>query len=180
MWTHAIHNCVPVRIIHARDLSNSSITLTSKDHTRLFSRFRLVSNKIRPACVAPHVIETEKKKSYQVPTTDSQIPTKKMKYFNEKSKVTILTYMHMMSYIIHMIYEYEYFRSAPPPVTKSSTKDHTASLFCFIQRTTSMYVSYEFALKIPGTRAPDGRGPEAPARPPLRTCLLYTSPSPRD
>ena len=53
MWPHAIHSCVPGRIIHARDMSNSSITLTSKGHTRLFSRFRLVSNKIRPACVAP-------------------------------------------------------------------------------------------------------------------------------
>ena len=136
MWPHAIQNCVAVRIIHARYLSNSSITLTSKGHTRLFLRFCLVSNIIRPACVAPHVIETEKK---IVPTTDYQVPTKKMKYFNEKSKVTILTYIHMISY------EYEYFGSARTPVTKSSTRDHTASLFCFIQRTTSMYVSYEYA-----------------------------------
>ena len=134
---HALHNCVPVRIIHARDLSNSSISLTSKGHTRLFSRFRVVSNKIRPACVAPHVIETEKK---VVPTTDYQVPTKKMNYFNDKSKETILTYIHMISY------EYEYFGSARTPVTKSSTRDHTASsLFCFIQRTTSMYVSYKYA-----------------------------------
>ena len=50
------HNCVPVRIFHGRDLSNSSIILTSKGHTRMCSRFRLVSNKIRPTCVAPHVI----------------------------------------------------------------------------------------------------------------------------
>ena len=49
-------DCAPVRIIHARDLPNSSNTLTSKGHTRLLSRFRLVSNTIRPACVAPHVI----------------------------------------------------------------------------------------------------------------------------
>ena len=136
MWPHAIHNCVPVIIIHAHDLSNSSITLTSKRHTRLFSRFRSVSNKIRPACVAPHVIKTEKK---IVPTTDYQVPTKKTNYFHEKSKVTILTYIHMMSY------EYEYFRSARTPISKSSTRDYSASLFFFIQRTTSMYVSYEYA-----------------------------------
>ena len=72
VWPHAIHNCVPVRIIHARDLSNSSMTLTSKGHTRLFSRFRLVSNKIRPACVSPLVIETEEKNrtDYRLPGTD--------------------------------------------------------------------------------------------------------------
>ena len=66
-----------------------------------------------------------------VPTTDYQVPTYRLKkwntYFNEKSKVTILTYIHMISY------EYEYFGSARTPVTKSSTRDHTASLFCFIQ-----------------------------------------------
>ena len=111
MWPHAFHNCVPVRIIHARDLSNSIITLTSNGQTWLFSRFRLVSNKIRPACVAPQVIETEKKKKT---TTEYQLPTKKMKYFNKKSKVTILTYIHMGSF------EYEYFGSARTPVTKSS------------------------------------------------------------
>ena len=31
-------------------------------------------------------------------------------------------------------YEYEYFGSARIPATKSSTRDHIASLFCFIQR----------------------------------------------
>ena len=72
VWPHAIQNCVAVRIIHARYLSNSSITLTSKGRTRLFSCFRLVLNKIRPACVAPHVIETEKKNDtdYRLPGTD--------------------------------------------------------------------------------------------------------------
>ena len=49
-----------------------------------------------------------------------------MKYFNEKSKVIILTYIQIISY------EYEYFGSARTLVTKS-TRDHTASLFCFIQ-----------------------------------------------
>ena len=29
-------------------------------------------------------------------------------------------------------HEYEYFGSARTPVTKSSTRDHTATLFCFI------------------------------------------------
>ena len=29
--------------------------------------------------------------------------------------------------------EYEYFESAHTPATKSSTRDHTASLFCFIR-----------------------------------------------
>ena len=72
-----------------------------------------------------------------VPTTDYQVLTKKMKDFVEKSKVTILTYINMISY------EYEYFGSARTPATKSSTRDHTASLFCFIQRTTSVYVLYE-------------------------------------
>ena len=129
MWPHAIHNCVPVRIIHARDLSNSSITLTSKGHTRLFSRFRLVSKTIRPACVAPHVTETEKKivPTYRLPGT--HVPMKKMKYvFQWKMKSNLLTYIHMISY------EYEYFGSARTPVTKSSTRDHTASLFCFHTR----------------------------------------------
>ena len=129
MWPHAIDNCVPVRIIHARNLSNSSITLISKGHTRLFSRFRSVSSKIRPACVAPHVIETEKK---IVPTTDYQVPTKKMEYFNEKSKVTILTYIHMISY------EYEYFGSARTPATKRSTRDHT--VFVLLHKTYNKYV----------------------------------------
>ena len=62
-----------------------------------------------------------------VPTSDYQVPTKRRKYFNEKSKLTILMYIHMISY------EYEYFGSARTPATKSSTRDHTASLFCFIQ-----------------------------------------------
>ena len=97
LWRHAVHNCVPVRIIHARYLSNSSITLTLKGHTRLFSRFRLVSNTIRPACVAPHVIETEKKNR-----TDYQAPTKKMRYFNEKSRGTVVTYIHTTYDIIYM------------------------------------------------------------------------------
>ena len=44
-------------------------------------------------------------------------------------------------------YEDEYFESARTPVTKYSTRDHTASLFCFTQRTTSMYVAYENAWK---------------------------------
>ena len=51
------------------------------------------------------------------------VPTKKMKYFNQNSKVKNLTsYIHILSY------EYEYFGSARTPVTKSSTRDHTASL----------------------------------------------------
>ena len=70
------------------------------------------------------------------------ILTKKMKQFNEKSKVIILTYMHMISY------EYENFGSVRTPVTKSSTRDRTESLFSFIQRTTSMCVSYEYGWKI--------------------------------
>ena len=48
-------------------------------------------------------------------------------------------------------YEYEYFGSARTPVTKSSTRDYTASLFCFIQRTTSRYASYKYDCEIPGT-----------------------------
>ena len=36
------------------------------------------------------------------------------------------------------------------PLTKSSTRGHTASLFCFTQRTTMMYVPFEYAWKIPG------------------------------
>ena len=31
-----------------------------------------------------------------VPTSDYQVPTKKMQYFNEKSKVTILMYIQMI------------------------------------------------------------------------------------
>ena len=69
-----------------------------------------------------------KPKKKNIPTTDYQVPTKKMKYFNEKSRVTSLMYIHMISY------EYEYFGSARTPVTKSSTRDHTASLFCFHTR----------------------------------------------
>ena len=131
MWPHALHNCVPVRIIHARDLSNSSITPTSKGHTRLFSRFRLVSNKIRPACVAPHVIETEKN---IVPTTHYQVTTEKMKYFNEKSKVTILTHTHMI------LYEYEYFGSALTPVTKSSIYKRPHRILALLHTTYDEYV----------------------------------------
>ena len=53
-----------------------------------------------------------------------EVPTKKMKYFNEKSKVTVLTYIP-----VHMVsYEYEYFGSARTPVTKSSTRDHTVAI----------------------------------------------------
>ena len=52
------------------------------------------------ACVAPHVIETENK---IVPTTDYQVATKKMKHFNKKLKVTVLSHIRMISY------EYEYF-----------------------------------------------------------------------
>ena len=92
-----------------------------------FCIIRLVSNKIQPACVAPHVIETEKRNraDYRLPGTD--VPTKKMKYvFQWKIKVTIITCIHMISY------EYEYFGSARTSVTKSSTRDHIASLFCFI------------------------------------------------
>ena len=57
---------------NSRSRSNSSITLTSKGHTRLCSHFRLVSNRIRPACVASHVIETEKQNRtvYRLPRTD--------------------------------------------------------------------------------------------------------------
>ena len=61
-----------------------------------------------------------------VPTTDYQVPTKTMKYFNQKSKVKIITYIHLMSY------EYECFGSARTPVTKSCTSDPIASLICFI------------------------------------------------
>ena len=86
MWPHAIHNCVPVGIIPPRDVSNSSITLAWKGHTRLFSRFRLVSNQIRPACVAPHVIETEKR---SVPTTDYQVPS--TQFLFERSEFLIAT-----------------------------------------------------------------------------------------
>ena len=127
MWSHAIHNLLCTRKNNpcslAICLTNSIITLTSKGHTLLFSRFRLISNKIRPAWVAPHVIETEKKNR-----TDYQVSTYRLKkwntYFNEKSKVTVLTYIHMISY------EYEYFRSTRTLVTKSSTIDHNAHL-CF-------------------------------------------------
>ena len=72
-------------------------------------------------------------------TSDYQVLTKKMYFFNEKSKVTFLTYIRMIPY------EYEHFGIARTPVNKSSTSDHTASSFCFIQRTASMYVSYEYA-----------------------------------
>ena len=68
------------------------------------------------------VIETEKK---IVPTTRYRLQ-KWNTFFNEKSNVTILTY-------IRISYEYEYFGSARTPVTKSSTRDHTASLICFTQ-----------------------------------------------
>ena len=99
MWPHAIHNRVPVRIIHASDLSNSSITLTTIGHTRLFARFRLASNKVRSASVAPHAIELEQKNGtdYRLPGTD--VPTKKMKHvFQWKSKVTNITYTHILWY----------------------------------------------------------------------------------
>ena len=139
VWPHAIHNCVPVRIILGRDLSNSSITLTSKGYTRLFSRFHVFAwyRTKSDRHVLRRMLLNPKKKI--VPTTDYRVLTKKMKDFIEKSKVTILTYINMISY------EYEYFGSARTPDTKSSTRDHTASLFCVMQRTTSMYVSYEYA-----------------------------------
>ena len=140
VWPHAIHNCLSVRIIHARDLSNSSITLTSKGHTRLFSHFPLVSNKIRPVCVAPHVIETEKIKAWRLPTVRYRLKKWHISMKNQKQKSS-RTYsgVHIISY------QYEYFWSARTPVTKSNTRDHTASLFCFIQRTTSINVSYEYS-----------------------------------
>ena len=64
-----------------------------------------------------------KKKSYRLPTTKYRL---KNEIF-ERSNVTILTYIHMISF------EYEYFGSERTPETSSSTRHHTASLFCFIQ-----------------------------------------------
>ena len=131
MWPHGTHNCVPVRIIHARDLSNSSITLmTSKGHTphAAVFKFSLGIEQIRPACIAPHGIETENK---FVPTTRCRRPCKIMKYVSQSKikNVTILTYIRMISS------EYEYFGSARTPVTKSSiyTREHTPPLFCLVQ-----------------------------------------------
>ena len=49
-------------------------------------------------------------------------------------------------------HEYEYFASARTPVTKSSARDHTASLFCFIQRTTSTYHTSTRVKHLPGAR----------------------------
>ena len=65
-----------------------------------------------------------------VRTTDHQVPTKKIKYVFQwkiKSNNPHVSYIHMISH------EYEYFGSARTPVTKSSTRYHTESLFCFIQ-----------------------------------------------
>ena len=90
-----------------------------------------------------------KPKKKIVPTTDYQVPTYRLKkwntYFNEKSKVTILTYIHMISY------EYEYFGSARTPATESSTNYHTASLFCFMQdrsipRSLQRWVSMKYSI----------------------------------
>ena len=66
------------------------------------------------------LLEPEKKRTDY---TDYQVPTKKMKYqggtyFNEKSKVTILTYIHTISY------KYEYFGSGRTPVTNSRMVVH--------------------------------------------------------
>ena len=52
----------------------------TKDRSRVFYVLSLL-NKIRLACVAPHVIETGKQ---IVQTTNYQVPTKKIKHFNEK------------------------------------------------------------------------------------------------
>ena len=80
-----------------------------------------------------------------VPGTDYRSPGTDLK--NEKFKWKIeRNNPHVHTYDIY-IYEYEYFGSARTPVTKSSTRDHTASLFYFLQRTTSLYVSREYAWK---------------------------------
>ena len=63
--------------------------------------------------------------TYRVPDTD--VPTKNMYYvFQWKAKVPILTdiWYHMST---------STYESARTPVIKSSTIDHTASFFCFIQ-----------------------------------------------
>ena len=75
-----------------------------------------------------------------VPTTDYHTDWKNEIF---QSNARILTYIHVISY------EYGYYGSSRTSVTKVSTRDHTASLFCFVQRTTSMYVSYEYARKYP-------------------------------
>ena len=70
-----------------------------------------------------------KPKQKIVPTTDYEVPTKKIKYVCRWKIKSNNPHVH-----IHTIsYEYECLGSARTPVTKSSTRDHTASLFCFIQ-----------------------------------------------
>ena len=69
-----------------------------------------------------------KKKSYPLPTT-YQVPTKTMNYvFQWKIKSND---PHVQTYDI--IWARVRWISTRTPVTKSSTRDHTASLFCFIQ-----------------------------------------------
>ena len=91
VWPHAVHNCVPVRIIHACDLSNSSITLTSKGHTRLVHVFAWYPTKSDRHVLRRMLLKPKYKcTDYRLLGTD-----KKKKHFSDKSKVTILTNIHM-------------------------------------------------------------------------------------
>ena len=66
---------------------------------------------------------------YRLPGTD--VPTKKIKCVFQRKMNSNNPHVHIYD-IIHRC-EYEYFGSARTSVTKSSTRDNTASLLCFIQ-----------------------------------------------
>ena len=76
-------------------------------------------------------------------STDYQVPTKKMKYFNEKSKVTILTYISC-----DIICEYENFGSARTPVIKSSTSKYKRPHRIFVLLHTT-YDEYVRIIRVP-------------------------------
>ena len=76
VWPHAINYCVPQSFMLVICLTGPSPWPRKATHGGFWpflSHFRLVSNKIRPAYVAPQVIETEKQ---ILPTTVYQAPTK--------------------------------------------------------------------------------------------------------
>ena len=124
MWPHAIHNCKPIRIIHARDLTAASARPRKATHGcfHVFAWYRTKSDE--------HVLRRMllKPKKKIVPTSGYQVPTEKMKNVFQQKIKSNNPHVHNM-----IPCEYEYFGSARTPVTKSSTRYHTVSLFCFIQ-----------------------------------------------
>ena len=144
MWPHAIPNFIPVKIIHARYLSNNSnITLTTKGHTRLFSRFAWYRKKSDRHVLGCQLL---KPKNKIVPATDYQVPTKKMKCVIQWESKSNNPQVHSYDLIYMCTGTLDQHPPQQLKLVLRSTRGHTASLFCFIKdrripRSLQIYVS---------------------------------------